>query len=122
MSKIYKKVYVVFSILTLTIFLSACDSEKGTLDGVISCINENEDKVGILSERFVRKACFRKHEKTVSDPTSSCSAAVETNSEKVTVTFTGKCRNESKDKLITSVTTKVTISNIPKAGKKKWNI
>ena len=115
---------LLFPVVVLTsFFLSGCDdasnaiksvSEKGTLDGVLSCIRENEDKSELISKKLIKKTCFRKHEKQSSTSfPGGCSAVVELNSEKGSVKFSGDCKNKT-DKFITSLETTITVKNLPK--------
>ena len=62
----------IYLIAIVATFLSGCDGistffkqryQTGTLDGVMSCIKENEGKDSFLSNGFVRNACVRKHER-----------------------------------------------------------
>lgn len=115
---------ILFPVVVLTsFFLSGCDdasnaiksfSEKGTFDGVLSCIKENEDKSELISKKLIKKTCFRKHEKQSSTSfPSDCSAVVELNSEKGSVKFSGDCKNET-DRFITSLKTIIIVNNLPK--------
>lgn len=127
MFNIHKKAYVILTVFTLSILLSGCDeifdvvrtqSEKGTLDGVIRCMEENQHKEKILSKKFIENSCIRKHEKeTYEDGFENCLADVSFKSGKGFVT-NSECINVG-DNLITSVTTSINISNLPKKEKGK---
>ncbi len=110
-------------VVVTSIFLSGCDdasnaiksvSEEGTLDGVLSCIRENEDKSELISKKIIKKTCFRNHEKqsTKSLFGDSCLASVELNSEEGLLSMTGNCKNET-DKFITSIETTIVVENLP---------
>lgn len=121
-NKIQRKIVLPLVVLT-SFFLSGCDdasnaiksvSEKGTVDGVLSCIRENEDKSELISKELTKKICFRKHEKQSSTSfPGGCRAAVELNSVKGSVNFSGDCENKT-DKFITSLETKIIVENLPK--------
>jgi hypothetical protein len=120
-NKIQRKIVLPLVVLT-SFFLSGCDDasnaiksfyEKGTVDGVLSCIRENEDKSELISKELIKQKCFRKHEKRSSMRfASNCRGAVEMNSENSSVSLTGGCKNET-DKFITSITTTISVRNLP---------
>lgn len=134
MIKNSKKLYFALSVFTLSFVLVGCDEisssiesqfEKGTLDGVVSCINDNESKEPFLRRSFIRRECFKKHEKLSRKEFSGddCRAKISVTSKEASVTFAGNCKNNSR-KFLTSVTTVIFIENFPMtAGNgKKYSI
>ena len=120
-NKIQRKLLLPIVVVT-SVFLSGCDdasnaiksvSKKGTLDGVLSCIRENEDKSELISKKLIKKMCFRNHEKQSTGSFSNdCFASAELNSEEGVFNVTGGCKNET-DKFITWIETIIIVQNLP---------
>ena len=115
----------VLVLISILILLTGCEylsnavenvKNKGTLQGVISCVKENSEIDDFLDRKIVREACFEVHSKSSNKDFTSdnCSARVKL-SDFAYVTFNGKCSNKSEN-LITSIKTIIYLENFP--GKK----
>lgn len=120
-----RAIYVGTISLAVSLLLGGCDrvsytftqaQNQGSLDGVVNCIEHNSGKKDLLSETYIREQCIEKISNTTTKDLTpgKCSATVRLNEKFAWVDLSDYgCKNKS-EKIITSVTTKVTVANIPR--------
>ena len=113
---------VLASLLTLT----GCDMlqdklnkpPKGSVDAVISCIDDNAHKKDMLDEEFIAEQCVKKHQRfSKEDPTSSqCSALVTSKvDEDSVIRLSAKCVNTT-NRIVTALGAAIDVENLPVEG------
>lgn len=117
------KLIAIFTIL----FICGCDQiidvtkeelEKGTMDGVVRCIEENQNKKDLIGEKYIRNECIQKNSIFSQSQffelgLDNCSASLSFSKEKYALySRNGTCINQSNN-FITSLTLEIFIRNIP---------
>lgn len=103
--------------LSLIFVLSGCDVvmetlQKGSIEGYLKCVSNNEDKANAISSRYVQTACAVKHSKTTDDSRgflNGCGAQIILGSKpKINIP---KCKNDT-NKIITSIQGWIKLENL----------
>jgi hypothetical protein len=113
--------YKIISIIIIALILSGCDSfqkalfnqNKGTVDAVYSCIEENSHKVGLLTENEIEQACIEKHQLySKGSFTTKCSAWVTIVPDGISrIEPSDKCFNET-NHIITKIEGFISVRNL----------
>lgn len=105
--------------------LTGCDmlqkklhkSARGSVDAVISCIDDNAHKKDMLGEEFIAEQCVKKHQRfSNEDPTLKCSAFVAPKVDEASyIRLSAKCINTT-NRIVTSIGAAITVENLPVEG------
>ena len=111
--------------LASLLYLTGCDMlqdklnkpPKGSVDAVISCIDDNAHKKDMLDEEFISEQCVKKHQRfSKEDPTSQCSASVSPKVDEDTVIrLSAKCVNTT-NRIVTAFGAAIDVENLPVEG------
>ena len=90
---------------------------EGSVDAVISCINDNSHKKDMLDEEFIAEQCVKKHQRfSKEDPTSQCSAFVAPKvDEDSVIRLSAKCVNTT-NRIVTALGAAIDVENLPVEG------
>jgi len=90
---------------------------EGSVDAVISCINDNSHKKDMLDEEFIAEQCVKKHQRfSKEDPTSQCSALITPKvDEDSVIRLTAKCVNTT-NRIVTAFGAAIQVENLPVGG------